>query len=140
MAGVYLSLVGGLPTTADFAQAGAVLSTSLLIILVSSWAILRHLPHSSRLARSGVFLATRGARAEGWASAVRRPDLLGQEGVALTDLRPSGTVLVGEERVDAVSESAWIEDGTAVKVVSSEGYRLVVRPLRTLEGDQDGKV
>jgi membrane-bound serine protease (ClpP class) len=81
-----------------------------------------------------VFLVTKGERKDGWASAVRRPDLVGREGVALTDLRPSGTVLIGEERVDAVSESAWIEDGTMVKVVSSQGYRHVVRPIRSLEG------
>jgi membrane-bound serine protease (ClpP class) len=133
LAGVYLSLLGGIPTTPDFAQAGAILSTSILIILLTSWALLRHLPQSSRLTRSGVFLVTKGTRSEGWASAARRPDLVGREGVALTDLRPSGTVLVGEERVDAVSESAWIEDGTMVRVVSSEGYRHVVRPLRSLE-------
>jgi membrane-bound serine protease (ClpP class) len=133
LAGVYLSLIGGIPTVPDFAQAGAVLSTSLLIILLTSWALLRHLPQSNRLARSGVFLVTKGARTDGWASAPRRLDLVGREGVALTDLRPSGTVLIGEERVDAVSESEWIEDGTAVRVVSSEGYRHVVRPLRKLE-------
>lgn len=133
LAGVYLSLVGGIPTVPDFAQAGAILSTSILIILLTSWALLRHLPQSSRLTRSGVFLVTKGNRADGWASAARRPDLVGREGVALTDLRPSGTVLIGEERVDAVSESAWIEDGTTVRVVSSEGYRHVVRPLRNLE-------
>ena len=133
LAGVYLSLVGGIPTVPDFAQAGAILSTSILIILLTSWALLRHLPQSSRLTRSGVFLVTKGTRSEGWASAARRPDLVGREGVALTDLRPSGTILVGEERVDAVSESAWIEDGTMVRVVSSEGYRHVVRPLRPLE-------
>ncbi len=133
LAGVYLSLVGGLPTVPDFAQAGAILSTSILIILLTSWALLRHLPQSNRLTRSGVFLMTKGDRSEGWASAVRRPDLLGREGTALTDLRPSGTILVGEERVDAVSESEWIEDGTAVRIVSSEGYRHVVRPLQAVE-------
>ena len=125
-----MSMIGGAPTLPDFAQAGAVLSITLLIILITSWALLRHLPHSSRLTRSGVFLVTKGERAEGWASASPRPDLLGSEGIAMTDLRPSGTVLIGEERVDAVSESEWIEDGTDVRVVSSEGYRLVVRPLR----------
>lgn len=133
LAGVYLSLVGGLPTVPDFAQAGAILSTTLLIILLTSWALLRHLPQSNRLTRSGVFLMTKGERSEGWASAQRRPDLVGREGTALTDLRPSGTILVGEERVDAVSESEWIEDGTAVRIVSSEGYRHVVRPLREAE-------
>jgi len=139
MAGVYMSLIGGIPTVPDFAQAGAVLSTTLLIILLTSWALIRHLPQSNRLTRSGVFLVTKGERKDGWASAVRRPDLVGREGVALTDLRPSGTVLIGEERVDAVSESAWIEDGTMVKVVSSQGYRHVVRPIRSLEeGSSEG--
>jgi membrane-bound serine protease (ClpP class) len=136
MAGVYLSLIGGIPTVPDFAQAGAVLSTSLLIILLTSWALIRHLPQSNRLTRSGVFLVTKGERKDGWASAARRPDLVGREGVALTDLRPSGTILVGEERVDAVSESEWIEEGTAVRVVTSEGYRHVVRPLRALEAEE----
>jgi membrane-bound serine protease (ClpP class) len=136
LAGVYMALVGDLATIPDFAQAGAVLSTSLLIILVTSWALLRHLPQSTRLARSGVFLVTKGDRADGWTSAARRPDLVGREGVALTDLRPAGTVLVGEERVDAVAESGWVEDGTDVKVVSSEGYRLVVRPVGPREPEK----
>jgi len=80
-----------------------------------------------------VFLLTKGERKEGWASASRRPDLLGREGVAMTDLRPAGTVIIGEEKMDAVSESEWIEDGTGIRVVASEGYRLVVRPIRPLE-------
>ncbi len=137
LGGVFLSLVGGVPTVPDFAQAGAILSTSILIILLTSWAILRHLPQSSRLTRSGVFLATKGDRALGWASATRRPDLVGLQGIALTDLRPSGTALVGEERVDAVSESEWIEEGTEVKIVSSEGYRVVVRSLRSRDEDEE---
>ena len=133
-----MSMIGGVPTLPDFAQAGAVLSITLLIILITSWALLRHLPHSSRLARSGVFLLTKEKRKEGWASASPRPDLLGLEGVAMTDLRPSGTVLIGEERVDAVSESEWIEEGTEVRVVSSEGYRLVVRPVQAVESEESG--
>ena len=51
------------------------------------------------------------------------------EGVALTDLRPSGTGQFGEERLDVVSESKWIEHGTPIRVVASEGYRHVVRPV-----------
>jgi membrane-bound serine protease (ClpP class) len=137
LGGIYMSMIGGLPTVPDFAQAGAILSTTVLIILITSWALLRHLPQSSRLARSGVFLLTRGAREEGWSSSVARPDLVGREGTALTDLRPAGTVLIGEERIDAVSDSEWIEDGTDVRVVSSEGYRLVVRPLRPVESDEE---
>ncbi len=133
LGGIYMSMIGGLPTLPDFAQAGAILSTSILIILITSWALLRHLPQSSRLAKSGIFLLAKGERKDGWASTPPRPELLGREGVTMTDLRPAGTVLIGEERVDAVSESEWIEDGTVIRVVSSEGYRLVVRPVRPLE-------
>jgi membrane-bound serine protease (ClpP class) len=139
LGGIYMSMIGGVPTLPDFAQAGAILSTSILIILITSWALLRHLPHSSRLARSGVFLLDKGEREAGWASASPRPDLLGREGLALTDLRPSGTVLLGEEKVDAISESEWIEEGTDVRVVSSEGYRLVVRPLRAAPQEESEK-
>lgn len=136
LAGVFLSLVGGIPTIPDYAQAGAILSTTILIMLLTSWALLRHLPRSNRLARSGVFLSTKGERSLGWASATRRPDLVGLTGLALTDLRPSGTALIGEERVDAVSESAWIEEGTEVRIVSSEGYRVVVRAIHPPEADE----
>jgi membrane-bound serine protease (ClpP class) len=136
LGGLYMSMIGSVPTVPDFAQAGAILTTSLLIIFITSWALLRHLPRSSRLAKSGVFLLDQGEREDGWVSASPRPDLQGREGEALTDLRPAGTVLIGEERVDAVSESAWIEEGTAIRVVSSEGYRLVVRPLRPVEPEE----
>lgn len=136
LAGVFLSLVGGFPTIPDYAQAGAILSMTILIMLLTSWALLRHLPRSNRLTRSGVFLSTKGERSLGWTSATRRPDLVGLEGLALTDLRPSGTALIGEERVDAVSESAWIEEGTEVRVISSEGYRVVVRATMPREGEE----
>jgi membrane-bound ClpP family serine protease len=36
--------------------------------------------------------------------------------------------LFGEERLDVVSDAGWVEEGTAIRVVASEGYRHVVRP------------
>jgi membrane-bound serine protease (ClpP class) len=56
-----------------------------------------------------------------------REDLVGRDGVAMTDLRPSGTALVGEERVDVVTEGEFISQGSPLRVLRSEGYRLVVR-------------
>ena len=37
--------------------------------------------------------------------------------------------LFGDERVDVVSESEWITEGTSVRVISAEGYRHIVRPV-----------
>ena len=134
-AGLYLSLLGSLPTTPDFTRAGLVLTTSVLLILVTAWALLRSLPGSSRLARSGILLFQRTDRDVGYESAPERLDLVGHEGTAITDLRPSGTALFGDERIDVVSESEWIPQGTPIRVVSAEGYRHVVRPLPKLDAD-----
>ncbi len=129
IAGLYMSLLGGLPTSADFTRAGMVLSTTILLIAVTAWVMIRSLPGSSRLAKSGIFLLDRTDRKIGYESAASRTDLVGQVGTAITDLRPSGTGLFGDERVDVVSESEWITEGTAIKVISAEGYRHVVRPV-----------
>jgi membrane-bound serine protease (ClpP class) len=129
LAGIYMSLMGSLPTTADFTRAGLVLSTTVLLIAVTAWAMIRSLPRSSRFARSGLFLLQRTDRATGYESAEARRDLVGVVGKAITDLRPSGTGLFGDERIDVVSESTWITEGTPIRIVSAEGYRHVVRPV-----------
>jgi len=59
----------------------------------------------------------------------KRNDLVGVVGTAITDLRPSGTGLFGDERIDVVSESEWIAEGTSIKVISAEGYRHIVRAV-----------
>ncbi|WP_163101898.1 NfeD family protein [Peribacillus alkalitolerans] len=66
---------------------------------------------------------------QGYVSNKNRLDLIGMEGVALTDLRPSGTVLFEEERVDVVTEGSFIKKGSKVKVLKTEGARIVVRIL-----------
>ena len=136
LGGLFMALLGGLPTTPDFTRAGMVLTTSILIVLVSAWVILRSLPGNSRLARSGVFLLTRTDRDVGFESAPHRTDLVGREGKAITDLRPSGTGLFGDERVDVVSEAEWIPSGSVIRVVSAEGYRHVVRVVPKVESGE----
>lgn len=66
---------------------------------------------------------------QGYVSNPNRTDLLGVEGKALTDLRPSGTVLINEEHVDVVTEGSFIVKGTTVKVIKVEGPRIVVREI-----------
>ncbi len=73
--------------------------------------------------------------ASGFESAAVRSDLIGTRGTAITDLRPSGTVLFGDERIDVVSESEWITEGTPVEVIRVEGYRCIVRPIADEEAE-----
>lgn len=65
----------------------------------------------------------------GYVSNVNRNELIGKIGVLVTDLRPSGTLLLDGERIDVVSEGNFIMKGTHVKVIKTEGSRIVVRPF-----------
>jgi membrane-bound serine protease (ClpP class) len=127
LAGLYMSLMGSLPTSADYTRAGLVLSTTILLIAVTAWAMIRSIPRSSRFLKSGLILSGRLDRETGYESSEARRELVGVVGKAITDLRPSGTGLFGDERIDVVSESAWITEGTPIRIISAEGYRHVVR-------------
>ena len=129
LAGLYMSLLGNIPTMPDFTRAAWVLTSSMLLLIGSAWALIRTLPSSSRLAESGIFLLAKTTSAIGYESAEVRSDLVGKYGTAITDLRPAGTALIGDERIDVVSESEWISAGTPVKVLSAEGYRHIVRSI-----------
>lgn len=126
-AAVVLAMVGSTPTAGALTQALMVLFASLVITAAVAFAWIRHLPHSGRFA--GLFLKGGAAQAEGYIAALPRADLVGRDGVAVTDLRPAGTAEVDGERVDVVTEGEYVPQGGAVRVVRSEGYRHVVRAL-----------
>lgn len=71
----------------------------------------------------------------GYVSNKNRTELLGVKGVTLTDLRPSGTVIVGDERIDVVSEGGFITKDTPVKFIKVEGSRIVVREWKETDND-----
>lgn len=52
--------------------------------------------------------------------------LVGREGTLLTDLRPVGTVQIGDRRVDAMADGQFLERGTAVRVARVQGAQVVV--------------
>ncbi|MBI4409779.1 MAG: nodulation protein NfeD [Gemmatimonadetes bacterium] len=129
LASMYLSLVSHLATGFDYSQAAGILSAAVIVVAVTAWALLRFLPRSGRLTKSGILLGEATTREAGYLATPVRPELEGARGVALTDLRPAGTAQFGEDRVDVVAEGAFIPAGSAIQVIRSEGYRHVVRPV-----------
>jgi membrane-bound serine protease (ClpP class) len=114
--------------------------TTVLIALLGSVAlffiVLRYLP-DARFA-SGLMLRTSLAGAEApsaQAPGARGPlqGLLGRTGVAVTDLRPSGKVRLGDTIHDVVGQMAWIDRGSPVRVVDVDGVRVMVARV-----DDDG--
>lgn len=65
----------------------------------------------------------------GYVSNVTRHDLIGKIGVTQTPLRPAGTVIIDDERLDVVSDGSFTEKDKKVKVMKVEGSRIVVREI-----------
>lgn len=59
----------------------------------------------------------------------RLAQLVGQRGVALTMLRPAGSVELDDRRIDCVSESDIIYPGTPVEVIRVSGLKVIVKPV-----------
>ena len=51
---------------------------------------------------------------------------VGEEGVALTVLRPAGKIKIGDDIIDAISYNDFIGEGTKVKVLKYENAQLYV--------------
>lgn len=57
--------------------------------------------------------------------------LVGLEGEALSDLRPSGFAQIGGKRIDVISEGRMLGRGTRVRVIAVDSNRVVVREVES---------
>ena len=73
------------------------------------------------------------AAEEGYSASIGWENLVGLEGEALSDLRPSGWINVNNQRVFVVSEGGFIEKNCKIKVLSVDGNRVVVKKLNSEE-------
>lgn len=56
--------------------------------------------------------------------------LLGKSGVAVTDLRPTGSVDIDGVKFDVISEGEYINKGTNVEIFKVSGVKLLVKKLK----------
>ncbi len=105
------------------------LALSMIIGIVGSAIVLRSLPRFALFNR--LILASDTPASEGYVSAPTEhdADMMGAEGVTLTELRPVGIGLFDGRRVDIIAEGDFIQNRTAVKVIEARGSRIVVRPV-----------
>ncbi len=98
----------------------------LLIVVISlitgtvMW--LKYFPHS----RVGKMFVSESAVGD---LGTQHSELEQKEGRALTALRPAGTAIIDGKRIDVVSDGAYIDPETPIKVIAVEGSRVVVRAL-----------
>jgi membrane-bound serine protease (ClpP class) len=82
-----------------------------------------------------IFAKTAGKKLVLRASLPKTPDsrqtslTLGQQGRALTPLRPSGTAEFEQQRVDVVTDGLYVAAGEPLRVVEISGARIVVEGI-----------
>ncbi len=54
-------------------------------------------------------------------------DFVGRIGVAHTDLRPSGKIMIGDMQLDAMSDGGFIQKGSEVVVVRVSSGQVICR-------------
>lgn len=104
-----------------------IMAGGLVLAVVAFLMILKYLPASRLWHR--LVLKDAEKTAVGFVSSDDKSSLVGQEGTVLTLLRPAGTVEIGEQVYDVVSEGRFIKPGTRVRVLSVNGNRILVRPI-----------
>jgi membrane-bound serine protease (ClpP class) len=126
LGGLGLSIVGAGATWEAILTAMGWVALVVLLALAASLALLRVLP---RLPWGRhLVLETELLAGAGGASAPEHDRRwLGKGGTTATPLRPAGVAHLDGERVDVVSEGAFIEAGQPIDVIRVDGNRIVVR-------------
>lgn len=128
-AGLFMALAGSWPfvTSDDIYRAIFTLAGSVVLTVVGAIGLSALLPKTKTF---GTFVLSEEQKRDlGYTSHKPHQELIGKQGIALTTLRPSGTAIIDNERVDVVSEGGYIEAKKPIKVVGVEGIRIIVREV-----------
>ena len=123
------ALITGIVLSVDsFAQRVFFISL-LLLTLTGLFALSFRLPQT-RFIWERFSLKTCQTSKEGYLTPDRNYEIyLNKQGIALCQLRPAGTADFSGERLDVVTEGAFVMSGAKIKVIAVEGSRVVVRQI-----------
>jgi membrane-bound serine protease (ClpP class) len=111
-------------------QAAMNLSIALVLAVIVVAVVIRVFKHRGVWNR--FILREELTTEKGYTSSRQRIDLLGKSGMAITPLRPAGTITVADERVDVVTYGEFIPVNKQVVIVQVEGSRIIVREAHEL--------
>jgi len=129
--GFYTAMVGPFTAREQAVQAIAVVSGGLVVSVVAAIVLLARLPRT-RLRLGGIILSTAitgRSHEKGEPTQPALSDWVGRRGVAATDLRPVGTGVFEQERIDVVCEEGFLPKGTPIVVIRDDVYRKVVQRI-----------
>lgn len=121
-------LIAGIFCTADSVAEGALITLVVMALLAVMLAVVLWLFSKGKL-KSPLILREEQKKDQGYISSADLNYLLGKKGVALTDLRPSGTGDFDDIRFDVISEGKFINKGAKLEIIRVNGSRLVVKEI-----------
>lgn len=127
--GAILIVISLLLSGADIGYMAFSIGIAFLVSVVASVLLFKTIGLEKGLFRH-IILKDRTTTEKGYVSNANRLDLIGRTGESLTPLRPSGTAVFDDERLDVVSEGSFIPANQPVKIISVEGSRIVVREIK----------
>ncbi len=101
------------------------LTLAVIVGAIALWRLLPHVPIANRVLLPPPNRPMSGGQVLGGAAA-RSADLVGKRGVAVTDLRPTGSVEIDGEWHDAVTDGSYVGKGATVAVRGVEYNQLLV--------------
>lgn len=110
--------------SASVQQAMVSLVISLVLSIILIFVLIKFAPRSRYFDR--LILSTQQNREEGYVGMANLASMVGNEGNALTPLRPAGTADINGQRVDVITMGEYIQTGERVKVIKVEGNRIFV--------------
>ena len=121
-----ICLVAGVFLLADSVMEGVVITIAVLALMGILMAVILWLLSHGKL-KSPIILEEEQKTAEGYLNSSDLQYLLGRQGIAATDLRPSGAGVFDEVKFDVMSEGNYISAGTPIEIIKVEGSKLVVK-------------
>ncbi len=103
------------------------MAVTLVLGVAMIASFVRYLPENTMFNK--LVLSESSERTSGYTSQEPKDDLLGEEGITITPLRPSGTALIQDRKIDVVSDGDFVEKGARVKVVDTSNVRVMVRKM-----------
>ncbi len=131
VSGLTLSLIRNIAFDFTFTGMDEISVALFRVVLTLLAAVVLFLLFAEKLMFKGPFsklvLADTQKSAEGYVSQnTTGISLIGKTGIAITDLRPAGSIEIDNERYDAISDGELLSKNTTVKVVKAQGNYLVV--------------
>ncbi len=122
-------LVAAVFLVSDSFVEGAVVTIIVLFLIGVMLAIILGLLSNGTL-KSPIVLKEEQKKDEGYISSEDLQYLLGKQGVAVTDLRPTGIADFDGIDTDVMTEGKYILKGTKVVVIKVKGYKILVKELQ----------